>query len=70
MGKIGNYKFRKLVSSQKTKHITLNLPLHALARDANAMTQKGNVVLYLDKELVEKSKALGFNLGKKRKRKS
>ncbi len=28
------------------------------------MTQKGNVVLYLDKELVEKSKELGFNLSK------
>ena len=32
--------------------------------DANAMTQKGNVVLYLDKELVEKSKEMGFNLSK------
>ena len=32
--------------------------------DANAMTQKGNVVLYLDKELVEKSKELGFNLSR------
>ena len=31
---------------------------------ANAMTQKGNVVLYLDKELVEKSKEMGFNLSK------
>ena len=29
-----------------------------------AMTQKGNVVLYLDKELVLKSKELGFNLSK------
>jgi post-segregation antitoxin (ccd killing protein) len=28
------------------------------------MTQKGNVVLYLDKELVEKSRELGFNLSK------
>ncbi len=28
------------------------------------MTQKGNVVLYLDKDLVEKSKELGFNLSK------
>jgi hypothetical protein len=28
------------------------------------MTSKGNVVLYLDKELVEKSKELGFNLSK------
>jgi post-segregation antitoxin (ccd killing protein) len=30
--------------------------------DAFAMTTKGNVVLYLDKQLVEKSKSLGFNL--------
>ena len=30
----------------------------------NAMGTKGNVVLYLDKELVEKSKELGFNLSK------
>lgn len=28
------------------------------------LTTKGNVVLYLDKELVEKSKELGFNLSK------
>ncbi len=28
------------------------------------MTNKRNVVLYLDKELVEKSKELGFNLSK------
>ena len=28
------------------------------------MGTKGNVVLYLDKELIEKSKALGFNLSK------
>jgi hypothetical protein len=32
--------------------------------DANAMTTKGNVVLYLDKELVAKSKELDFNLSK------
>jgi hypothetical protein len=32
--------------------------------DANAMGTKGNVVLYLDKELVEKSKEMGFNLSK------
>jgi hypothetical protein len=31
---------------------------------AFAMRTKGNVVLYLDKELVEKSKDLGFNLSK------
>jgi hypothetical protein len=28
------------------------------------MTQEGNVVLYLDKELVEQSRALGFNLSR------
>ena len=32
--------------------------------DANEMKRKGNVVLYLDKELVSKSKSLGFNLSK------
>ena len=32
--------------------------------DANAMGTKGNVVLYLDKDLIEKSKELGFNLSK------
>ena len=32
--------------------------------NTNAMTTKGNVVLYLDKELVEKSKDLGLNLSK------
>jgi hypothetical protein len=32
--------------------------------DAFAMGNKGNVVLYLDKEIVEKSKSLGFNLSK------
>jgi hypothetical protein len=31
---------------------------------AFAMVTKGNVVLYLDRELVEKSKELGFNLSK------
>jgi post-segregation antitoxin (ccd killing protein) len=35
-----------------------------MASDANAMVTKGNVVLYLDKELVAKSKSLGFNLSK------
>jgi hypothetical protein len=32
--------------------------------DAFAMSNKRNVVLYLDKELIEKSKSLGFNLSK------
>ena len=46
-------------SNQKRPNITLNFPSHALG--ANAMAHKGNVVLYLDRELVEKSKELGFN---------
>ena len=32
--------------------------------EARAMNQKRNIVLYLDKELVEKSKELGFNLSR------
>jgi hypothetical protein len=32
--------------------------------DAFAMATKGNLVLYLDKDLVAKSKELGFNLSK------
>ena len=45
-----------------TKHITLN-SLRTRS-GANAMTSKGNVVLYLDKDLVQKSKELGLNLSK------
>jgi len=45
-----------------TKHITENAP--RMPSDANAMGNKGNLVLYLDKDLVEKSKSLGFNLSK------
>jgi hypothetical protein len=32
-----------------------------MSADANAMTSKRNVVLYLDKELVEKSKEIGIS---------
>jgi len=32
--------------------------------EASAMNQKRNVVLYLDKELVEQSRQLGFNLSR------
>jgi hypothetical protein len=32
--------------------------------DANAMSNKNNLVLYLDKEIVAKSRALGFNLSR------
>jgi hypothetical protein len=41
-----------------------------LPSDAFAMGTKRNVVLYMYRELVKKSKSLGFNLGKKEKRKS
>jgi hypothetical protein len=45
-----------------TKHMTKNFL--RLRSGANAMGSKGNVVLYLNKELVVKSKELGFNLSK------
>ncbi len=32
--------------------------------DVNTMTNKRNVVLYLDKELIEQSRELGFNLSR------
>ena len=44
-----------------TKLITLKVPSHALGCK-RVMSNKRNVVLYLDKELVEKTKELGFNL--------
>jgi integrase len=56
-----NYRIRNLLQ-QKAKHITQNFP--RMPSDAFAMRTKRNVVLYLDKELIEKSKALGFNLSK------
>ena len=46
-----------------TKLITLNLPSHSFGCKRK-MNNKRNVVLYLDKELVEKTKELGFNLSK------
>ena len=47
------------------EHQTYNteLPL-AIARMRMQMSNKRNVVLYLDKELVEKTRELGFNLSK------
>jgi hypothetical protein len=58
--KIHKVKQQYFVFAEKTmtKHITI---FSSMPSDANAMTTKGNVVLYLDKELVEKSKELGFN---------
>ena len=50
------------MSSQKTRFITTSSLRMRL--DAFAMGTKGNVVLYLDKDLVEKSRELGFNLSK------
>ena len=46
-----------------TKLITLKVPSHALGCK-RIMNNKRNVVLYLDKELVEKTRNLGFNLSK------
>jgi hypothetical protein len=45
--------------------ITLIFP--RMPSDAFVMKRKSNVVLYLDNELVEKSKSLGYNLSKKEK---
>ena len=48
-----------------TKLITQNLPSPSHANECECkMTHKRNVVLYLDKELVEKTRNLGFNLSK------
>jgi post-segregation antitoxin (ccd killing protein) len=46
-----------------TKLITENPPSHPLGRKFN-LPHKQNVVLYLDKETVEKSRELGFNLSR------
>ena len=48
-----------------TKLITLNLllPLHTIG-GKHEMTEKRNVVLYMDTELVKKSHELGLNLSK------
>jgi len=35
-----------------------------IPKGANSMSNKHNLVLYLDKEIVEKSKAIGFNLSR------
>jgi post-segregation antitoxin (ccd killing protein) len=47
------------------KHQTYNTELpFACARVQAQMTNKHNLVLYVDQELVEKSRELGFNLSK------
>ena len=46
-----------------TKLITKKVPPHPLGCECR-MNNKRNVVLYLDKELVEKTRELGFNLSK------
>jgi uncharacterized protein (DUF4415 family) len=53
---------RKSIDSEMTTFITSEFPTQA--SDANAMATKRNVVLHLDKDLVEKSKEPGFNLSK------
>lgn len=45
-----------------TKHKTENLPPYALG--CKRKCQTNNLVLYVDQELVEKSRELGFNLSK------
>src|SRR4030042_6624676 len=50
-------------SNQKQQTYNIERPL-ASARVHSQMSNKRNVVLYLDKELVEKSRNLGFNLSK------
>ena len=50
-------------NSLSTKLITKKVPSHALGCECK-MNNKRNVVLYLDKELVEKTRELGFNLSK------
>jgi hypothetical protein len=54
-------KITQLCASNQIYNIVLPF---GCARVRMQMTTKGNVVLYLDKELVEKSKELGFNLSK------
>ena len=51
--------------SYKRKHQTYNIELiFAIARMQTQKSNKRNVVLYLDKELIEKSHIFGFNLSK------
>ena len=50
-------------SKHQTYNIEHSLPLHTHGCECK-MTQKRNVVLYLDSELVEKTRELGFNLSK------
>jgi hypothetical protein len=46
-------------------HQTYNIELPlAIARVRMQMNNKRNVVLYLDKDLIEKTRELGFNLSK------
>jgi post-segregation antitoxin (ccd killing protein) len=52
-----------MVKSKSTKLITKNSPSHPLGCECK-MTQKRNVVLYLDRDLVEKSRDFGFNLSR------
>ena len=52
-----------IVSHTSIRLITKKVPSHALGCKRK-MNNKRNVVLYLDKELVEKTRELGFNLSK------
>jgi hypothetical protein len=54
-----------LIASLLVKHQTYNIELPlAPARVQTPVSNKHNLVLYIDKELVEKSRNLGFNLSK------
>ena len=54
-----------LLTIYNTKPITLNLLSPRMPSDANAkFTHKRNIVLYLEFELVKKSREYGFNLSK------
>lgn len=52
-----------MFSLHQAYNIEPTAPSHANGSNRK-MTKKRNVVLYLDKELVEKTKELGFNLSK------
>ena len=59
--KVQRTKTFQVQRARATKLITKSMPPHALGCKCK-LPQKQNVVLYIDKEVVEKSRELGFNL--------
>jgi len=60
-----NNQAQALHSNNNSWHQTCNIELPlASARVQTQMSNKHNVVLYVDKELVQKTRELGFNLSK------